>query len=153
MKKNKKIYLIILIAITIIVLIVFFATRGKKENNVIQNTENESTEEFVQIQEDGSKINISPKLKENKTIEGLEITNIKLTEQNGQTVLVADVTNLTQSDKGVIGINIVILDKSGKEIGKIPGVITSLQVGETKQLNIGITEDYSNAYDFRVEKQ
>ena len=41
----------------------------------------------------------------------------------------------------------------GKEIIKIPGIIAPLKAGQTKQLNVGITGEYLNTYDFRIEKQ
>ena len=155
MKKNEKRMILILLLILIIAIIIFIVNKNKKEDNKEENINknNITTEEFVEVLEDGTKANTSKELKRPKEIEGLEITNIQLTEKEGQTVLLANVTNSTEKDTEVIGINIVILDKKGEEIAKIPGAIPPLKTRETKQLNIGITEDYANAYNFRVEKQ
>lgn len=154
MKKNEKRMILILLVILIIAIIIFIVNKNKKENNKEENiNDNITTEEFVEVLEDGTKANTSKELKRKKEIEGLEITNIQLTEREGQTVLLANITNSTEKDTEVIGINIVILDKKGEEIVKIPGAIPPLKTRETKQLNIGITEDYANAYNFRVEKQ
>ena len=154
MKKleKKKILIILLIIIVLIVVVSIFIKKYKnKEKN---NNENEtSPEEFVTMLEDGTKFNTSEELKKVKKIDDIEIKNIQLTEKDGQTVLLADVTNLSQKDTDAIGIKIIILDKEGKEIATIPGAISPLKEGETKQLNVGITEDCANAYNFRVEKE
>ena len=110
-------------------------------------------EEFVQVLEDGTKLNISEKLKETKSIDGVEITDIQLVKQNGHTKLLANATNTTQVEKDTIGVNIIVMNKEKKEIGRIPGAISPLKAGETKQLNINTQDDYANAYDFKVERQ
>lgn len=168
MKKQEKRNLLILILVAVIIIAVLVSMRNAKNaegSNVPENNDtvtgqevnpdpkNEELGEFEQMLEDGTKLNTSEELKKEKEIEGIKITNIQLTEQGGQTVLLADVTNGTEAETDVIGINIIILDKEGQEIGKIPGAVSPLKSGETKQLNVGITEKYGNAYNFRVEKQ
>lgn len=170
MKNQEKRNLFILILVAVIIIAVLVNIRNAKnaqgseipennnsvtgqEVNPEQNQENEQLGEFEQLLEDGTKLNTSEELKKEKEIEGIKITNIQLTEQGGQTVLLADVTNSTEAETDVIGINIIVLDKEGQEIGKIPGAVSPLKPGETKQLNVGITEKYGNAYNFRVEKQ
>lgn len=150
MKKNEKRMILILIIVSVLIIgVVYILTRPKKSEE-----ENEKPkEEFVEVLEDGTKFNISNKLKEEKTIEGLKIGNIQLTEKNGQSVLLADVTNNTSKDSEVFLINIKLYDKTGKEIAIIPGIVSPVKAGETVQLNAGITEDYANAYDFTVEKR
>lgn len=154
MRENEKkgIVILIIVGVMLILCINIFKGNGK-DTEVNKEKTNRINEEFVQVLQNGTKLNTSEELKQVKMIDGLQITNIQLTEKDGQTVLLADVTNTTNTDTRVIGINIIILDKQGKEIAKIPGVISPLKSGATKQLNVGITEDYSNAYDFKVEKQ
>ena len=53
----------------------------------------------------------------------------------------------------IILINIILIDKTGKEIATIPGIVAPVKAGGIQQLNAGITEDYANAYDFKVEKR
>ena len=153
--KNKKVIIsiIIIVALAIILGSIYLVKNNKKEENEKSGNGVVVQEEFRQILEDGTKINTSEELKTTKNIDGLEITNIQLIEKNGETILTAEVKNTTDKETEIMGINIIVLDKEGKEIGKIPGVISSLGAGETKQLNIGITEDYSDAYNFKVEKQ
>ena len=143
--EKKGILTLIVILIIIIAIVVI--------SKVVKEDKEEKTEEYVEVLEDGTKLNVSEQLKESKNIDGIEIANIQLTEQNGQSVLLADATNTNNTNTGVMPINIIILDKDGNEIVKIPGVIAPLKAGETKQLNVGITEDYANAYDFKIEKQ
>lgn len=144
--EKKGVLALIVVLIIVIVIVVIFKTTK-------ENKGEEKAEEYVEILDDGTKLNVSEQLKESKKIDGVEITDIQLTEQNGQSVLLANAINTTNTETVVMPINIIVLDKSGNEIGKIPGVIAPLKQGETKQLNVGITEDYSNAYDFKIEKQ
>lgn len=157
MDKNKKILLGILLAIIIIAIIVMCIvsgpkTKDEKDNeNTINETENISKEEFVQILEDGTKLNISSKLNETKTVNGIEISNIQFTYKDGLTVLIADVTNNSGKDlKDVTEANITLLDENDGEIITVEALISPTKVGETTQLNTSMTLDYVNAYDFKV---
>lgn len=148
-KKEKKMILILIIVSILIIGIIWLVTRPKKEEIV----ENEVVEEFVQVLDDGTKLNISSKLQEEKTINGLKIGNIQLTEKNGQLVLLADVTNPTEKDSEIFLIDIILYDKTGKEIATVPGIVSPIKAGGKTQLNAGITEKYANAYDFKVVKK
>ena len=151
MKKNEKKMLLILIIVGLIIIgLVFFLNRPKSESNNVAQT----NEEFVQVLDDGTKMNISNKLKEAKNLDGLTIQNIELTEKDGQSRLLADVTNNSSADvTDPFFINIILLDKNGNTIDTVTGIVTPVKVGETKKLSAGITEDYANAYDFKVEKK
>ena len=65
------------------------------QNVIKNNQEDEGTvkEKYVQLLADGSKLNISEKLKENKKIDKLTIKDITLSYQNGVTTLLANVEN------------------------------------------------------------
>lgn len=152
MKPNEKKLILILLIITVIVAIIFFATREKK-NTEDTNTaveENNVVEEFVQVLEDGTKLNTSTKLNEAKEVNGLKFENIQLTEQNGQSVLLADVTNNSDKTTDLTLVDVVLLDKDGNEIVTVGGIISPLQAGEKTQFNTSMTLDYANAYDFRI---
>lgn len=157
MKKNEKKMLLILILVAIaIIAIVWFITRNMKEE-VEKGTqvgkENQVVQEFVQTQEDGTKVNTSSKLKQEKELEGLKITDITLTELEGQLTLLANVTNTTTQDIEPFLVDITFIDKEGNEIDTILGMVSPVKAGETVQLNAGITEDYSNAYDFKIVRK
>lgn len=151
MKKNEKRLILILIAILAIVLIIgLFIKKNKNEENEVQNQNTVTDEKFVQVLEDGTKLNKSSKFNETKNIDGIEISNIQFTYKDGQTVLLADVTNNSGKAIDMTLLNIKLLDEQENEIITIGGIISPMQVGETTQLNAGMTMDYANAYDFEI---
>ena len=141
----------ILILITIVVFVIFIIVKNNKDhtentNDIVQ----ENKEEYVQVLEDGTKLNTSTKLNETKIVDGLEIGNIQLSTTNGETTLLADVKNNTKKDINIIAIDIILYNKEGEEIVKFPGVIGNLKVGGTVKLESSTTLDFANAYDFKV---
>ncbi len=153
MKKNEKIFIGILILIIVIVIIVG-VTRKNKRNDIANNNnavqENIVKEEYVEILEDGTKLNTSETLSKAKKLGTLEFTNIQLTNRNGQTVLLADVKNTGTTRTEMQLVDVIILDKNGKELGKVGGIVSPLESGNTTQFNTSMTVDYANAYDFKV---
>lgn len=153
MKKKEKQMILLLIVVGVIILgIIYFVTRPKEEEGTVNDVaeQNEVVEEFVQVLEDGSKLNTSTKLNETKNVDGLEIGNIQLSMVGGETTLFADVKNNTGSDLGVTAIDIILLDKNEEEIVTIGGVIGDVKAGESVRLEASTTLDFANAYDFRV---
>ena len=153
MKKKEKQMILVLIIVGVIILgIIYFVTRPKEEEGTVNDVaeQNEVVEEFVQVLEDGSKLNTSTKLNETKNVDGLEIGNIQLSMVGGETTLFADVKNNTGSDLGVTAIDIILLDKNEEEIVTIGGVIGDVKAGESVRLEASTTLDFANAYDFRV---
>ena len=153
MKRNEKRGIAILVIVTIVIIgIIFFATRGKKEEEVKNTTENNApVEEFVQVLEDGTKLNTSTKLNETKKVNGIEFGNIQLTMQNGQSLLIADVKNTTSTATELTVVDVTLLDKQGNTIVKVGGLIAPLEPGASTQFTTSMTLDYANAYDFKVE--
>lgn len=152
MKKKEKRLILILIAILVVVLIIgLFIKKNRNEENGVQSQQNTATDEkFVQVLEDGTKLNKSSKLNETKNVEGIEISNIQFTYKDGQTVLLADVTNNSGKAIDMTLLNIKLLDEQGNEIVTVGGIISPMQVGETTQLNASMTMDYANAYDVEI---
>ena len=150
-KKEKRMILFLIVVGVIVVSVIFFATRPKEENVPSeQASENKVVEEFVQVLEDGSKLNTSTKLNETKNVNGLEIGNIQLSMVGGETTLFANVKNNTGADIGVTEIDITLYDKNGGEIVTIGGVIGDVKAGESVKLEASTTLDFANAYDFKV---
>ena len=148
-KKEKKGLLILIVLVIVVIGVVWFLTK-QNNNEKEQETQNQVVEEFVQVLEDGTKLNTSTKLKEVKKVNGLEFSNIQLTNKNGQSVLLADVKNTTTSATEIMVVNITLLDKEGNTIVEVGGIVRPLEPGETSQFNTGMTLDYANAYDFKV---
>ena len=152
MKKKEKRMILILLVVLVIAVVIFVISKNKTGNK--ENTEeNNVVEEFVQVLEDGTRLNTSTKLNEMKKFEGLEFGNIQLTNSNGQSVLLADVKNTTQAETGLMLVNVTLIDKNGNELGTVGGIISPLKPGESKQFNTSMTIDYANAYDFKITKK
>lgn len=148
MKANEKKLISVLVIIAIIAIIALIIVKiGNKEENT---NDNQVKEEFVDILEDGTKLNKSDKLQETKVFDGLKIADFQLTEKDNVTLLLGTITNETQETKGGYPIKIKIVDKNGNEIITVGGFIGELKPGESMQLNSSATFDYANAYDFEI---
>ena len=121
MKKNEKRMILILLIILAIVIIAVVV--GKNKGNKENTEKNQVKEEFVQVQEDGTKVNISSKLAETKTVGAYKIGNIQLTTKDNQSILLADVENVSSSATEMKMIEITLLDKEGNALEKVPGVV------------------------------
>ena len=162
MKSEEKRMIGILILITILVIIVGIVmsiNKGKKDdqgNKVVVGEEERNTEkveEFVSLQEDGTKVNTSNKLKETKTIDGLEIGKLQLTTKDNVSLILGEIKNVSDTEKGGYPVSFTILDKEGNEIITIGAYMQKLQPGQTGKLDASATFDFANAYDFRIAKK
>ena len=155
-RKNNliKFILIIIVLIIISIIITLVLNRNKDKEQINNNNETNTLEEesYIEEIEDGVKINKSSKLNEVKEINGLLITNIQLTTKDGMTTLLADVQNNSGVKTDVKTLQITLLNKDGSELTTVTGIVNGLEIGETTQLNIAMTSDYVNAYDFRVSE-
>ena len=154
-KKEKQIIgvLAIIIIFIIIVAVVFKVKNSKEENLANIQEENVVAEEFVDVLEDGTRVNKSEKLHETKIFDGLEISNFRLTEKENVTLLLGTITNRSSEVKGDYPINIKVVDKNGNEIVTVSAYIGKLEVGESCELNTSATFDYANAYDIEISKK
>ena len=152
MKKNEKrmILIIVFVGVLIISGLLLVKKSNKKENKEVIN---KVEEQYVQVLDDGTKLNNSNKLSEIKEIEGLEVSGIQLTHQNGVSKVIATVRNKTNQDKGLTRITLTLLDDKNNILEKVNGLISPVKAGESVQLNIGVSADYANAYDFKIEKR
>lgn len=154
-KQEKRMLLILVIVSALIITIIWFATRNKENNNAVETEktiENVEQGEFTKVEADGTIVNTSEKLKQTKENLGFSITNINFMKKGNETILTARVTNNTGEAQGDFLGQIVLLDKRGNEIGRIPAMITETENGEATDIETTITESYANAYDFRLEK-
>lgn len=138
-QKNIKLLIVVVVVVIAIIAIVVAVSSPKNEK-----------EEYVEELEDGTKVNTSEKLAETKTYNGLEFTNIKLSNSSSVTNLYAEVKNTTSNDMSEQLIDINILDKEGNIITTFGGTIAALKAGETTTLNAGIVSNYANAYDIEI---
>lgn len=157
-RKNKKtkgvqLWMVLVIIVVIIIGILLVVQNNNKKQEVSGDTEQTASkkEGYVEEIEDGVKINKSSKLNEAKEIDGLMITNIQLTTKDGMTTLLADVTNNSGVKTEVKPVQITLLKQDGSELVTVTGIIDKLDVGGTTQLNIAMTSNYIEAYDFQVK--
>lgn len=165
MRNEEKKGLLILIGVAILIIsVIWLFTRNKSNEDKqpindpsstttsIASEDSASQGEFTKVEENGTIVNTSEKLNGSKEELGYSLTDITFGEVNGETVLKARVTNKTESAQSEFLGNIVLLDQSGNEIGRIPVNISETQPGETIEIEAYITESYANAYDFKLEK-
>jgi len=168
MKKSERRMILILVIVAIIVIAVLVKVRsgnnsdGSNDSNSgrlssgtsSSDDENSTTkEDFVQVLDDGTRLNISNKLAETKTFGDYEISNIQLTESDGLSKILADVKNIGTTDAETKFIEIVVVDESGNELVSMNSMIGEVAAGETIQLNASATADFANAYDFTINFQ
>lgn len=156
MKDNEKrmiLMLVIIVAIIILALLIWKNASNKEQQEPQEQEQNTITEKYVDVLENGTKLNKSNKLKETKTLDGLEISNIQLTYSNGIAVVLGDVKNTTSIDIGLTEIELTLYDDQNNVLEKLEGLISPVKAGETIQLNMGVAADYANAYDFSVVKK
>lgn len=150
MKSNEKKMIAVLFVILLISIIIVVVNKNKKVSKSEDTEENSTVEEFVQVLDDGTKLNTSTKLNEAKEVNGLKFENIQFTEKNGQSVLLANVTNNSGKETKFTLVDVILYDKNGNEIAKVGGIVSPLQPGAKTQFNSSMTLDYANAYDFKI---
>ena len=152
MKKRKisiKAWVIVAIILIIIIVAVIVNINKKNKHETTENDENSYVEEIA----DGIRINKSTKLNESKLVNGLLISNIQLTESDGMTTLLADVTNKTEQKTSFKKLRIILLDENENEISIMIAFLNNINAGETTQLNVSTTSNYIKAYDFKVVEE
>ena len=95
MKKGEGKFLLILVALSLIIILGVVIAKNKVANQDNEEEPKESNvvkEEFVQNLEDGTRLNTSKKLSSSKTIDGIEISEIQVTEKNNETLLLGTLT-------------------------------------------------------------
>ena len=147
MKKSEIKMIVVILIVGLIVIGVMLATRGTNKKGE-ETTETE--ESYTEVLEDGTRINTSEKTKKTKTVEGLEISNLQITEKDNVTIMLGTITNKGKETKEDITLKIKILDRNGKEITTVENYIGKLEVGKSTQLNTSTTYDYADMYDYEV---
>lgn len=158
MKKSKKI-IILIIALTILIAIIAVFSiiiLKNKQNPKQENSENEdelklydtNVSTYVKETENGIKVNTNIELNQDKKIGEITVTGIQLTCQSGITTLLATATNNSTSNTSLQNIEVVFYNAEKKEIGKVKGIIEPLNVGQSTKLNISMSANYINAYNF-----
>ena len=156
MSRNEKRWIILLVAVVAIAIVLIIGLNSNKGENSGETGQAQSEEEvneemYVAELSDGTKLNTSEEFNNAKTYGNLTISNIQYTERNGQTVLLADVTNNGSTRHEIEIVKITILGENNEVITEIKPVIDNIEPGETIKLNASISADVANAKDFRIE--
>lgn len=107
--------------------------------------------EKVKVKEE-IKVNTNKDVIKNQEVDGIKMTNTSMVTKNGLTKLVTSVTNDTDKDYKLDEYMIIIKDKDGKEIVKIPGYVgDTIKSGETRTINSSVDIDLSNAASIEYE--
>lgn len=167
MERKEKVVILLLIIITIALVVVGAKIKNdnKKEETTLASAEEEekveeeeeisevdleTLYENVAILEDGTKLNTSEKLQETKTCEGLELSNIQLTEKENKSKVMGQIKNTSNEDAPVREITLKFYKENGDEIITITGIVNELSAGETTNFYTEALFDFSMAYDFSI---
>ncbi len=155
MKINKK-KLVLLILIIIIVIITVICIYNKSNNNkktnemsnIEKNTiSNQTIPELIEIN------NNRPFFKQ-KEFYGFKLSDIRLMDNENKVILLATITNVSKKDiQDYTYVKIIFLNEKNEETHTIHGIINPINKNETTQLKASIngnTQDYINAYDFKL---
>ena len=154
MKKNEKKMIFILLVILVIAIVIFAVSKNKKGNKDESTVaENNVVEEFVQVLDDGTKLNTSNNLSKTKELDGLKISDIQLTHRNGVSVIIATVTNTNPYDVELTPVILTLYDDQRNVLKEVNGLISPVKYGESVQLNVVISKDYANVFDFTIRKK
>ena len=159
MTEIEKKFIFTVIGFLILIMIVVLCIKSSNKNKLEQQKASENNtqlEDYVtSFEKIGSdvKVNNNEDLAKTKTYNNVEMSNIKFTSQNGNSVLVADVKNIGEikHEKEIITLSIIGSDDT--EIATLDTILTDLEPGETKQLTVLATADIVNAKNFIIKEK
>ena len=98
------------------------------------------------------KVNTNKDVIKDQEVDGIKMTNTSLVTTNGITKLTTNVTNESETDYTLEEYIIIIKDKEGNEIIRIPGYVgDTIKAGETRTINSSVDRDLSNAGSIEYE--
>ena len=155
MNSNEKRWVILLVAVLVIavVLIVGLSMSGNKQDTTIGQSQTQGTtgtQTGDESSDYATRVNTNEDFNSTKTYNDLEISNIQLSENNGTSVLLADVTNKGDSTHEQETVKITIVGEDDSET-TVNAIIGTIEPGETIKLNTSMTADVVNAKDFKIE--
>ena len=155
MNKNEKRWIVLLVAVLVIavVLIVGLNMSGNKQDTTIGQSQTQGTTGTQAGDEStdyATRVNTNDDFNATKTYNDLEISNIQFSENNGTSVLLADVTNKGDSTHEQETVKITIVGEDDSET-TVNAIIGTIEPGETIKLNTSMTADVVNAKDFKIE--
>ena len=144
MKKNK---LLIIIVLLLIIVTGCGKKSDNKETNPKHKTENKNSTDVI--------VNTNENIIKEQEIDGIKAKNVSLYIEDGISYLSVDMVNDTNGDYTLNEYTLIIKDKDGKEIIKLPGYIGEvIKAGQTKTIKSMTNTDLSKAYsiEYKVNK-
>ena len=136
---SKKNLAIILIAVVLIIIGIIILNNNKDNDN--SNASSSTGQTTV----------VENPIIEKKTNGTYEIYNTDLNTNSGTTKIKATVKNVSNSTTPEQFIDIVLLDKSGNELGTIKATVPSLDSGVATEISAESLKVYTNIYDFKIK--
>ena len=151
MNKNQKRWMILVIIVVAVILIlaIVYSRRGEGEE-ISQGERGQNEEIYVTELEDGTKLNTSEDFNNEKRYGNLVISNMQYTEQNGMTVMLADVTNEGSTVHEPEIVTITIYGENNEVITELHPAIGRIEPGETIKINATSTADVANARGYEI---
>lgn len=145
MNKEKLIKLAIIIFCLLLLLIVMIKNKNTTYEDSLNNSVNKNiSNKTVETLSDGTKINVSSKLLEEKVFSAYKVSNIQITEKDGIFCFLADIENVSKIKQELTMIEITFYDQAGNVIRTLNGIVTDIAPGEITQLNSTTTENILN---------
>ena len=138
---KKKVIIALVILLVIIIAVVLLVSNSSKKVGL-----------YYILDEDGTKKNNSESLHQTKSFEGLEFSEIELTEENNVTVVRAVVKNTSDTPTKSEVINLRFVNNDKTELGTISWLAPDLYPGDSTQLATSSESQVVNAYDFTIYK-
>ena len=145
--KNKKIYIIIFIFI-LILFFIFDIIKYKKQTRIENNKCNIDTNKIEIIEE--VKENSLEKIKEDKQVENLKITDINLVREDETTKFIAVVHNNTENKFDGSNAIVNFINENGDVYYELSIYIPEINSNDIGEINAALPDDITNAYDFRI---
>ena len=148
----KKLIIAAVFLIVAVIAVIAIVSNSNKKTGNSSSSSKDAKNEFVKVEEDGTRVNISSKLAEAKEFKGLKFTNFKFSESANESLLTGDVQNTTNADISFTGVVVTFLNKNGDKIGETKILVVPLKPGESTKFTTSVTFDYVNAYDFKISE-
>ena len=144
-KNQHQIRLLILAIVFVIAIIVVIVSVNKGKPNVVNETQQPTNVEKNYTETtDGSKVNTSEELSQNKQVGDVLLEQSKIVYSNGTSLLTSKVTNNGVA-KDNLRFKVKFIANDGSVIAEAVGFVGQIKANETKYIDSSITLDTSNS--------
>lgn len=156
LEKKQKVMIVGLAIIIVIICIIIIRGIVIKNSNTDNGTNNvaedinKQEEKYVEIVDDGTKVNKSEKIRnENKNTGSYEFSGMSITSKDNQTLITAKVKNIGTSKTPLTAVDIKLLDDKNKELVtlKKSALVDELEPNASTTVTVYCSTDFANAYN------